>query len=258
MRMLAAAFAISLAALPVKADSDANRLLDAMGVPGLLRAFAEDGRQAAQDLDAGFLGGQGGDVFAETVRRLHDPARLEPGLRASFASAIDPQVARQALVYFESDQGQRIAEVEVQAREAMVDDDVEAQVKAATSEADDRVLRLLSARNLVDRNTDISVAAQIAFFEGLVAAGGLSDQAPDVDGRRGIISEDTRAWLTGYYMLVASVIEPNDLDTYIAFWETDVGRAVDEALYVAFEEAYVALSFGLGQAVGRLLPQNEL
>lgn len=258
MRQLIAACLLAVTTLSAQADTEADRLVDAMGIPALIAAFSQDGLASARDLNAGFLNGQGGDVFAETVRRLYDPARLEPELRAGMIAAIDPNDARQALMFFASAQGQRIIALEVQARQAMVEDRLEEAAKAASAQADPEVVELLSMRDLVDRNTDVSIASQTAFFEGLATAAGQSDMAPDIEGQRGQMAEESRAWLTGYYMLVASALEENDLDTYIAFWETDVGRAVDDALYEAFEDSYVDLSFALGQLVGRLLPQNEL
>ncbi|WP_415920454.1 hypothetical protein [Tateyamaria sp. SN6-1] len=244
-------------AVPVQADGVANRLFDAMGLPGLISAFAEDGRQSMQAIDRNFLGGDGGDVFYETARRLYDPARMEAELRTSFAAQVDPADAEQALVFFDSAQGQDIVRLEVEARAAIVDESVEAAVRAQASNANDAVLRLLEVRDLVAVNTDIAVAARLAFFDGLLAAAPGMD-VPDVDGQRAAIEDETRAWITGYYMLVGSALEANALDTYAAFWETDVGQGVDAALSTAFEESYVALSYGLGQVVGRLLPQNDL
>ncbi|WP_299692761.1 DUF2059 domain-containing protein [uncultured Tateyamaria sp.] len=257
MRAAALATALWLTALAAQADSASDQLFDAMGIPGLIAAFAKDGQQTIPDLNAGFLDGQGGDVFVETAQRLYDPARLETELRAQFGERLDPQDARQAVVFFDSDQGQRIVAIEVEARRAMVDDVLEEAAKAASDTASADVLRLISVRDLVEVNTDIAIAARFAFYDGLsVAAPGID--TPEIEGQRGIVAEDTRAWITGYYMLVASALQEDDLDTYAAFWETDVGQGVDAALSQAFEQSYVTLSHGLGQLVGRMLPQNDL
>lgn len=257
MRRLVLAFTIWLTACAAQADSAGDRLFDVMGIPALIAAFAEEGSRSIPDLDAGFLGGQGGDVFAATAQRLYDPARMEAELRAGFIALVDPQQARQAEVFFTSDQGQRIVTLEVQARQAMVDEALEDAAKAASDNATEDVLRLISIRDLVEVNTDITMAARFAFYEGLWSAAPGGD-TPDIEGQRGIVAEETRAWITGYYMLVASALEDNDLETYNAFWETDVGQGVDTALSQAFEDSYVTLSFGLGQVVGRLMPQNDL
>ena len=128
MRSLALAAAVWLSALGAQADSAGDQLFDAMGIPGLSAAFAEDGRETIGDINSGFLGGQGGDVFLETAQRLYDPARMEAELRASFKQLVDPADARQAVVFFDSAQGQRIVALEVQARQAMVDDALDLRV----------------------------------------------------------------------------------------------------------------------------------
>ena len=259
MRGLVLAAGLWLAAVAAQADSTADALFDAMGVPGLIAAFAEDGQETLAALNDGFLGGQGGDVFAETGQRLYDPARIEAELRAGFNDRLDPADAGQALVFFDSDQGRRIVQLEVEARRAMVDDALEETAKAAATGGDpgEDVLRLISVRDLVEVNADIAVDARIAFYDGVLAAAPGLD-TPDIEAERAIIAEETRAWITGYYMLVDSAVAENDLDTYAAFWETDVGQAVDAALAEAFQDSYVTLSYGLGQLVGRLLPQNDL
>lgn len=257
--MLRLALALSLAILPfaAKADSDVDRLYDAMGLPALLAAFAADGAASAQSVNDGFLGGQGGDVFAETVRRLYDVDRLNPILREGLKEALDAAVAARALVFFETEMGARIIRIEVEARNAMSDEALEAAAMRAADIPDPDVVEMLDIRDLVARNTDITLDAQSGFFSGMQSAA-PGAPAPDIEGQRGQVTERTRAWITGYYMLVASALEEHDLSTYSAFWETDVGQALDEALFVAFEALYVDLSFALGQMVGRLMPQNEL
>lgn len=257
MRRVLIAFALSVTALSARAETAVDQLFDAMGMPAMVSAFAEDGRRGAQDLDAQFLQGQGGDGFADTIDRLHDPERLVAALRSGVAETLSPDVARQALVFFDTDMGARIVRLEVEARRAMRDDTVEAAALAAAPRAGPDVRAMLEVRDLVARNTDISMAAQVAFWAGLSAAA-PTQEVPDIEARRDAIGARSRDWVTGYYMLVASALEEHDLTTYTAFWETDLGVTLDTALGDAFEAMYRDLSFATGQTVGRFLPENEL
>lgn len=256
MRLTALALAASLAAQGVWADT--QRLLDAMGVPALIAAFSEEGLRAGQSIDETFLNGQGGDLWAETVRRLYDPARLEAGLRDLMAETLDPGVASQAILFFEAQPGARIIEIEVQARQAFLDESVEAAAKAAPATQDPLVTELIEVRGLIDRNTDVAVEAQAMFLEGMIDASGRSEDLPDMDQLRARIRTDTESWLRGYNALIQSALSEDDIAVYIAFWETDVGAAVDDALFQSFGQTYTTLSYALGQAAGRLMPQNEL
>jgi hypothetical protein len=81
---------------------------------------------------------------------------------------------------------------------------------------------------------------------------------PDIEGQRPVISSETESWLKGYYVLIQSAMEDGDMQTYSDFWRTAVGRAVDDAVFEIFADSYTTLSYGLGQAAGRLLPESEL
>lgn len=238
--------------------ADVDRLIDAMGVPELIAAFVAEGVEAGDAIDEAFLNGQGGDVWADTVRRLHDPSRMEIELRTVMAEELNPDAAEQALLFFESDLGERIIALEIQARQTFLDDTVEEAAKSSPAANGDRVTDYLASRDLIERNTDVAVAAQAAFLNGLSNGSGRSEDAPDLDQLRARILVDTESWLRGYNALAQSAMTDDDIAIYTAFWETDVGGAVDDALFLAFGQSYTTLSYALGQAAGRLLPQNEL
>lgn len=256
--MRAASLALALGLWGQALWADVDRLIDAMGVPELIVAFTAEGVEAGQSIDEAFLDGQGGDIWADTVRRLYDPQRMEAELRAAMAEDLDPDAAEQALLFFESDLGARIIDLEIQARQAFLDDTVEETAKAAPTAQADAVTEYLVARDLIERNTDVGVAAQAAFLDGLAEASGRLDDAPDMDRLRAQILADTESWLRGYNALVQSAMTEDEIAIYTAFWDTEVGKAVDDALFRAFGQSYTTLSYGLGQAAGRLLPQNEL
>ncbi|WP_299741561.1 DUF2059 domain-containing protein [uncultured Tateyamaria sp.] len=256
--MRLAVLSLSLWMLTQAAWADVNRLIDAMGVPELIGAFVTEGLEAGQSIDEAFLNGQGGDVWADTVQRLYDPSRMETELRTIMAEHLEPEAAAQALLFFESELGERIIALEVQARQTFLDDSVEDAAKASPAARGDKVTDYLVSRDLIERNTDVAVAAQAAFLEGLSDSSGRNDETPDMDQLRARILVDTESWLRGYNALAQSAMTDDEIAIYTAFWETDVGMAVDDALFLAFGQSYTTLSYGLGQAAGRLLPQNEL
>ncbi|WP_420011451.1 hypothetical protein [Tateyamaria sp.] len=258
MRFVLSFVALWFSATAALANADIDRLVDAMGMPALVRAFSEEGIASSPELDEAFLNGQGGAVFAETVRKLYDPARLEAELRTGLYEVLDPDMARTALLFAESDLGQRIVTLEVQGRQAMLDADVQDMVKAAGDDAGAAVTDFLAARNLVERNTEAAVVSQVAFFDGLAETITQSFPPPDIEGQRAMIAADTERWLKGYYALVQSALNADEIETYTAFWATEVGTALDDAVFEVFGQSYEAISYGLGQAVGRLVPPNEL
>lgn len=258
MGLRAAAFALALGVNAAFASPQTDALVDALGIPELVAAFTADGIANSAAIDRGMLNGQGGSVWANTVRRLYDPARIEEELRAAFAQGLDDQIAAQALLFFESDLGARIVALEVQARQALLNPDLEEAAKSAPSAASDAITQFLEIRDLIERNTDAAIAAQTAFFDGMALTTGQAPPAPDEDTQRALLRGETESWLRGYYALAQSPLSADDVAIYTAFWETDVAMALDDALFGAFANSYATLSFGLGQAAGRLLPQNDL
>ncbi|APX11501.1 DUF2059 domain-containing protein [Tateyamaria omphalii] len=256
--MRLAALTVSLGLLAQTALADVDRLINAMGVPQLVEAFVAEGRDAGTSIDDAFLNGQGGAVWADTVARLYDPQRMESELRLVMAEELDPAIAEQALLFFDSALGERIITLEVEARRAFMDDSVEEAAKSAQSASGEMVTDYLLTRNLIERNTDVAVAAQAAFLDGMADASGLSGDPPDMERLRARVLIDTESWLRGYNALVQSALSEDDIAIYTAFWETEVGAQVDDALFLAFGQSYTTLSYALGQAAGRLLPQNEL
>ncbi|MEL7164088.1 MAG: hypothetical protein AAGL96_01340 [Pseudomonadota bacterium] len=257
MRALILAVLLTLTAIGARAQDAVDQLFDAAGLPALIASFAEDSRLGARDLNDSFLQGQGGDVFFETIERLNNPERLTQAMRAGVRDRIDITTAARALTFVGSEMGQRIARLEVEARQAMSNEDVEAAALVAAERADDAVVSMIELRNLSERNADISFNAQVAFWAGIAATAPDFD-VPDMEAQRDRITSRSRQWVTGYYMLVASALEEDDLATYTAFWDTEVGETWDGAVSEALQEMYTELSFATGQAVGRLLPQNEL
>ena len=258
MRALAAVLVLVLGTTASRASIETDRLVDALGIPALIVAFSTEGIEAGSAINDGILNGQGGDVWAETVRRLYDPARLDAELRSAFAASLDPDVTAQALLFFESDLGVRVVEFEVQARQAMLNPELEAAARAAPSAASKTITAFLAVRDLVARNADATLAAQAAFFDGLASTASRAVPVPDIEAQRENVVAETESWLRGYYALAQSPLGTDEVAIYNAFWDTDVGQALDDALFEAFGASYASLSYGLGQAAGRRLPQNEL
>jgi hypothetical protein len=258
MRLIAGILALCLTAQSAIANTDVDRLIATMGVPALLQAFSDEGIEAGETLNQNFLNGQGGDLWAETVRRLYDPARLQAEMVDALSNSLPPDVTQQALLFFESAEGRKIVDLEVQARRAMQDPELETVARQAGADAGEDVIALLQTRDLIERNTDAAMSAQTAFFDGLIETSGRQSLVPNMDDRRSAIADETESWLRGYYALVHSPLTDDEIAVYTAFWKTDVGQALDDAMFTGFSASYTTLSFGLGQAAGRLLPQNEL
>ena len=70
--------------------------------------------------------------------------------------------------------------------------------------------------------------------------------------------EDSAGWIGAYLLTAYQPLEPDELDAYIAFWQTDEGRELNRALFATFDRMYAEISYLMGQAVAQHLRSQEL
>jgi len=80
----------------------------------------------------------------------------------------------------------------------------------------------------------------------------------DIWGQEPAIRTDTEEWIYSYLALAYQPLSDDDLQTYTAFFLTAEGVALNRALFVAFDEMFVAVSLALGQGAAGYLAGQEL
>jgi len=256
---------VLLLCLPhVTVAQGAQDLSRSLRLPELAQILAEEAMKAAQEIDAEMLAGQGGPIFATQIEAINDPATLVDEVAQSMADALSDPDQTALLVFTDSDQGQRAIDLELAARRAFIDPEVEdfARAQAEDSPHADAIDRLIAAGDMIGQNRDTTILTTEAFYRGLREGGALDltdaqitdlarEQASDGDA-------DTRAWLEAYFALAYSPLSAADMDVLVAFWETDVGLRFSDALYDAFDAAYGARWFAMGQAAALFLSAEDI
>ncbi len=261
-----------LMCLPGAALAQVNRasdpILDAIRVPELLEIMAEESRAQGEEIDTGMLGGTGGPGWARMVDAIHAPARWEPQVRDTFDAALPPDQVAPILDFVTSEQGQRILDLELSARRALLDDEIDAANRARLEalRADeapllDAVRRFVEANDLIDTNVVGALNANAAFLQALQDAAGTrgpGGAAADVWAQEPQIRAQTVDWVYGFLTMAYAPLPGPDLDAYIAFSESPAGQALNAALFEAFGEMFVATSRETGTALGRLIQAEDI
>lgn len=273
MRVLAVALTcILLLIRPVWADpAEAARLWQVMDMEGVLAVMREEGLAYGRDLDTDMLDGQGGASFAARVRSIYDdPAGVE-ATRAAFVEALSEAETGPMLAFFESPLGQQVVTLEISARRAMLDPDVEAAARSASAEM--RVTggpryellgRFIATNNLVEENVAGAMNSSLAFSTGLNEGGGLpqvmsdDDLLADVWSREPEIRGQTEDWVWSFAGLAYQPLSDDDLAAYTNFSATGPGQALNQAIFTAFDGLFVAISRQLGEAVARAAEGQDL
>ena len=250
--------ALGPAAAASKVEIDA--LYQAIGTPQLIEIMRVEGLEQADELQSTMFPGRGGwDAVASSI---YDTDRMAATFRAEFDATLANSEIDPLLAYFASDDGARIISLELSAREALLDKDVEAAAEdafAALPEADPERVALLeefvSTNDLIELNVMGALNASMAFYNGLADGGGFdmseADVLREVWSQEPDVRADTRTWIYSYAALAYQPLSDEDLRAYTALSRTRAGRDLNRALFAGFDAVFNEISHSLGRSASR-------
>jgi hypothetical protein len=263
--------AFGVLAVPAQADTDARALFEALGMPAIIDIMRKEGLSYGDTIRSDLFPGQGGAGWAAVVSDIYDydgmQAAMLQGLEADLAGVdLDP-----LLSFFASERGQRIVDYEVSARRALMDDEVEQAAEAAAAElpqTDPGRFALLeefvAVNDLVESNVMGAMNSNYAFYLGLME-GSAFDQTlneeeilADVWSQEDSLRSDTTDWVYSYLALAYDPLSDEDIEAYIAISRTAEGRALNRALFSAFDGLFVDISRRLGVGASRFLAGQDI
>lgn len=268
---------LTVIGLGSRGDADAaqvERVLELMQVDEIIEIMAEEGIAYGDELAQEMFPGRGGSAWDDDLGRIYDVARMQETVRTAFHQLLDPRedITAPALVFFESPLGQRAIVAETRTRRLMLDEDIEDTARAAglALEQTDpdyaaQIERFMTANDLVERNVVGGLNSNVAFLTGLAGGGGIggaglteSEILRQVWSGEAELRADTGAWLTGYLGMAYKLLDTGDLEGYIAFSETEEGKALVDASFAAYDALFNEVSLALGAAAARQISAQEL
>jgi hypothetical protein len=161
--------------------------------------------------------------------------------------------------------------LEVAARRALLDDAVEEMSKeaAAIAAMDDtpryaQLRKFIEINDLVETNVVGSLNSNYAFYVGLMRGGAFGNDLTeaqiltDVWTQEAEIRTNTTEWIYSFLNLAYQPASDADLDTYIAFSETEAGKDLNRALFTSFDGVFDDISMALGLASAQQMQGAEL
>jgi hypothetical protein len=252
------------------AVADLSRALRMAEAMVLLR---EEGIANGKDLAADLPGGPQDELWSSALDRIYDPARMEALFNEGLAKALsdNPQAITAATTFFTADLGHRALGLELAAREAMMDEVVEAtaaEAYAALATKDPArqalIDRFVEANDLVESNVMGALNANLAFLRGMAEAGGAAFAMPEADMLAQVwgAEPDTRAemvgWLFPFLTLAYQPLSDDELEAYVAFSETPEGHQLNAAMFQAFDVVFEKISRDLGRAFAQSLQGDNI
>ncbi|SNT27070.1 DUF2059 domain-containing protein [Antarctobacter heliothermus] len=254
--------------VPARAER-VDDLMDALQVEAMLGIMRTEGMAYGEELAGDMLPGGSSAPWRDLLAQIYDSDSMRAVVRTGISQTIEDTDPKPLIAFFSSDLGQRIVQLELAAREAMIDDAVEEAAREAYREMKDdedprldQLRRFVEVNDLLEANVTGALNASFQFYSGLVDGGGLQlsegDILSDVWSQEDETREDTREWLFAYLLLAYEPLENEELDAYIALSETSQGRALNRALFAGFNAMYDEISYALGLAAAQQMQQQEL
>lgn len=270
LRMMITVCAV-LSAVPAMAERRVDALAQALQIRGVVEVMRIEGLEYGQEIATEMFGARGGGAWDQVIDKIYDADHLEEVVLGRLEAELSGTDLAPLEAFFTSDRGRMFTELEISARRAMLDEDLEQAAKdAATLAAEDDTARyqllerFSDANDLVETNVVGALNASYAFYTGLADGGAFEEQLTqeqiitDVWGQEESIRDETEEWVLSFLGLAYQPLEDADLEAYIVLSGTGAGKALNRALFAAFDEMYVGVSRGLGLGAAQFLSGEDL
>lgn len=260
-----------------KTPTPSQHLAKALRLDRLIDVLSEEGRAQGGDLGADLFDPVSAARWRAAVEAIHQPARM----RAIFDAALDGALAGQQpaveaiAAYFAQPEQGRILDLELDARQALVDpalSDAAAlawqRIDAADAPRAAALRRFVQVNDLIEANVAGGMNANLAFLRGMAetteaGAPGLGPQdeaglLADIWSQEEVIRAETEDWLMPYLALAYRPLGTEAVDAYSDFCASAPGQALNRALLAAYDALFVAISADLGRAAGRMMAGSDL
>lgn len=250
-----------------------SALTATMMMADVMAVMRDEGLEYGQTLATEMFPDKTGAQWDAVVALIYDRdtmlGRFEAALVQSLAGA-DAELD-QIEAFFRSDRGQTILRLEIEARRALMEQDVEDAAKLAWEDMRaeggarvDALTRFAEANDLIESNVMGAMNANLAFYRGLSESGAFPQEMTedqmlaDVWGQEPAVRSETTDWLFPFLSLAYQPLSTEDLDAYIAFSETPAGQKLNAALFAAYDVVFTQISFDLGRAAAGQMQGEDI
>lgn len=263
---------LAVVATPMAAqERDAAALFERMKLPQMIAVMQQEGLDYGETLARDMLGGSPSRDWTSTVAGIYETDRMVENIRQDFVAELEGADLEALHAFYRSDLGREVVALELSAREALLDEDVEeaARERAALAMADETpryrlAARFVQANDLIERNVMGAMNANYAFLLGLSEGGALGGDMSedrilsDVWAQEPEIRTSTTEWVYGFTLLAYQPLDEADLRAYADFAETGPGQRINRVLFDAFDGEFEDISRALGRAVARTMAARDL
>jgi signal transduction histidine kinase len=216
-------------------------------------------------------------LWRAELARIYEASRMQALFEETVAAKLaqQSQVEQDALDFARSELGARVLQLEVTAREALLDDAVDEMARLALSEARDAspespvgqrlalVRERIAVNDLIELNVSLGMNTTLAYYQGMLAeAPDPSFEAQELLSLVWSQEEDIRAdiedWIESYFLMAYQPLSDDEFRSYIDYCASPLGDAFNRVLFAGFDAVFVGISRDVGRALGRVLGAESL
>ncbi len=239
--------------------------------PDAIEILSQEGISNAMVLVDGLIPVDSYDAWRARVAELYDPVALEQEVFETFRAVLVGQDMTAAAEFYQSELGHRIVDLELEARIDMQDPAIEQLARGAVFSAMSNMPQRLrdvgvfiQTTNLIDRNVAYGLNDSMAFYMGLADGGALDPSwTPDVI-RQTVWSEEpfirsgTMEWMNAYLYRAYQPLSDEEMRIYLEFVQSPAGEVLNNAMYAAYDQAFVRINREMGRFAAELMLSSQL
>ncbi len=273
-RLVLSSLVILLSLARFAAAEDLSR---AYLLPELFEIMAAEGRNSVLTEGAVPLEGRALADFERDVSRIYDQQTMHDAFLASLMAevAATPEVLQDALEFAGTDLGKRVLRLEISARDALLDDEVdeiarlalydarEARTDTAASDRLAMIRERVDVNDLVELNVSLGLNTSYAYYQGMMSENAVNGLDSEqllflVWAQEPEIRADIEDWIESYFMMAYKPLSDDELEAYIEYASTPLAQAFNRAMFRAFETLFNKISLDVGRALGRRLNVEDI
>ena len=255
----------------------ASDLSEAFLLPELFDIMAEEGRASVLADGATPLQGSALRAFQDDVAAIYAPDRMLSAFLTEMEKelATRPDVRTDALEFAATDAGKQILQLEIAAREALLQDEIDEMARMTLLEARqgnrdtakvarlDLVRQRIAANDLIELNVSLGLNTSFAYYRGMMAENAVQGLSSEmllqlVWAQEPAIRADIEDWIESYFLMAYQPLAEDQMQDYVAYVSTPLAQEFNRAMFRAFDTVFSEISLQVGRALGRRLNIEEL
>ncbi|MEL6432914.1 MAG: DUF2059 domain-containing protein, partial [Pseudomonadota bacterium] len=251
------------------ASEQMQELTEALRIGDMVEILRQEGFTHSQQLAADLIPGRANASWSKQITTIYDTGWMEKVVSQTFAEEMRDAALAPLIAFFTSDTGREVVELELKAREALLDEKKEQlagqlyrRAKRNNSWIYEQITELIEDSDLVEFNVAGSLNSNMMFYRGMADGGAFTlseeEMLADVWSQEEQIRADSEDWLGPYLMLAYQKLDREELSAYAGLYRTEPGQKFNTAIFTAYNTLYDQISYALGRAIARQLKSEEL